>query len=114
MFDIIQGVASPSDISLIERAFPPGCGVPMLDVPRFWSNRKLDDPDTIIALVLDKPTTEDLARTIVSYGPRRVIATLERLSRTGDLSAPRVERARSWLVPIIKGVADAARELTAS
>lgn len=114
MQDMIGNVASPSDISLIEEVFPPGNSVPEFDVPRFWSNPKLDDPDTIIALVLEKPTTEDLARTVVAYGPRRVIAMLHRLSETGDIPALRVERARDWLVPIIKGVADAARQLSAT
>jgi hypothetical protein len=80
-------------------------------VPRFWSNANLCDPDTIIALVLEKPTTADLARTIVAYGPRRVIAVLHRLAENGELSAVRIERASGWLGPIIKGVAEAAREL---
>lgn len=109
----MNSAALASDISLIERAFPPENRVPEFDVPRFWSNSKLTDPDTIIALVLYKPTTEDLARTVVSYGPKRVLASLERLSKTGELPMPHAARARDWLEPIIEGIADAARELTA-
>lgn len=102
---------SVAEIALIESAFPPSEARPEFDVPRLWSNPSLTDPETIIALVLENPTTEDLARTIVSYGPRRVIAMLERWSASADLSIQRLERARSWLGPVLNGVAEAAREI---
>jgi len=111
---ITQDIASAADIALIERAFPPGSEVPHYDVPRFWSNRKLCNPDTIIALVLEKPTTEDLARTVVAYGPKRVLSNLDKLSVEGELTPPFVARAHDWLIPVIKGIANAARELVAT
>jgi hypothetical protein len=100
----------PSDIEAIVRAFPPGDQRPHLEIPRHWSNAGLQDPDAIIALVLLKPTTEDLARTVVAYGPRRVLDVMDRLSDGGEISGARTRQLTTWLAPVVEGVADAARQ----
>lgn len=105
-----QGVTA-DDIAAIAKAFPPSGLIPRFDVPRFWSNTKLEDPDTIIALVLERPTTEDLARTIVAFGAHRVLDVFERLVAEGEIAPLRAQRTEAWLGPILKGVADAARQL---
>lgn len=103
-----------AEVALIEHAFPPIGKTPDFDVPRFWSNTSLKSAETIIALVLSKPTINDLTRTVLSYGPRQVLSVLQKLEEISELSPTRVESARNLLVPVIEGVADAAREVTAS
>lgn len=105
------GGFSPEDLAAIFKAFPPSEEIPRFDVPRFWSNTKLSDPDTIIALVLDKPTTEDLARTIVAFGAQRVLDVFNQLRIAEVISPVRAQRTEAWMGPIIRGVADAARQL---
>ena len=99
------------DLIAIARAFPPSEELPQFDVPRFWSNPKLSDPDTIISLVLDRPTTEDLARTVVAFGAQRVLDIFERLQAQNAISDARAQHTASWLGPVMKGVANAARQL---
>jgi hypothetical protein len=41
---------------------------PAFEINRSWSNPSLSDPQTIIALVLERPTTHDVAQAILSYG----------------------------------------------
>ena len=112
--ELTDDIQDEAVLDLIERAFPPGEERPHFDVPRFWSNRHLRDPDTIIALVLGRPSTEDLARTIVAYGPRRVLEVMRLLAERGEFNAHQLEQVVAWLRPIIRGVADAARELAAA
>jgi hypothetical protein len=80
---------------------------PALEVPRFWSNPGLRDPDTIIALVLEKPTTVDLARTIATYGVERVASVKSRTRRE------RSPTQNQWLTtlwqPVLQGVRRAHR-----
>lgn len=100
-----------SEIRLIEHVFPPSLRRPQLDVPRFWSNPDLDDPVRVTALVLERPTIEDLARTVVAYGGRHVLDVLSSLGRSGEFTTYQYEAALDLTSSALKGVADAAREL---
>lgn len=79
---------------------PPG-----LERPRWWSNPGLRDRDTIIALVLDDPTTIDLARTMAHYG----IDAVDRVRR--ETERERTKSQNGFLDtlydPIRSGVCDA-------
>lgn len=105
-----QGV-TPDDLAAIAKAFPPSGMIPQFDVPRYWSNPNLKDPDTIIALVLERPTTEDLARTIIAFGAQRVLDVFGRLLTEEEISQARAQHTEELLEPILKGVANAARQL---
>lgn len=98
-------------IDLVSRVFPPSTMRPRLDVPRFWSNPGLDDPDRIIALVLERPSIEDLARIIVAYGGERVLRVLDDLKKSGEFTSYQHGVALDLVGSAIRGVADAAREL---
>lgn len=100
-----------TEIRLIERVFPPSQCRPDFDVPRFWSNPDLDDPVRVTALVLERPTIEDLARTVVAYGGRHVLEVLASLGESGEFTAYQYEAALDLTSSALKGVADAAREL---
>lgn len=109
-----KDISKNHDFDLIEKTFPPMGEIPEFDVPRFWSNSQLISSETIIALVLSKPTVADLARTVVSYGPRQVFSVLQKLEDISELSPIRLASARDMLVPVIEGVADAAREVASA
>lgn len=106
-------VFDASELVVIERAFPPGDERPMLDIPRHWSNPSLREPETIIALVLSNPTTEELARTIVAYGPSKTLSVLRELIAVQELTDLQFKLLSDLLRPVMKGVADAARQLLA-
>lgn len=103
-----------ADIDLIMSIFVPSNERPDFEIPRFWSNPRLQEPDTIIALVLERPTTNDLARVVHAYGPNRVLDVLGRMEIMGDLTGHQVTQARRWTNIVLKGVADAARELASA
>lgn len=90
--------------------FAPHGERPEYDIPRFWSNPGLDDPDRIIAGVLATPTMADLARTIHAYGPDRVVACLNTMMAEDDLPEIRIRYIQRLVTLAMKGVADAARE----
>jgi hypothetical protein len=100
-----------TEIRLIERVFPPSRRRPDYDVPRFWSNPDLDDPVRVTALVLERPTIEDLARTVVAYGGRHVLEVLTSLGESGEFTPYQYEAALDLTNSALKGVVDAAREL---
>lgn len=108
---IVPDPIGESDLRLIERAFPPSRRRPSFDVPRFWSNPDLQDPTRITALVLERPTIEDLARTVVAYGGRHVLEVLLSLRDEGEFTQYQYESALDLTRSAIKGVADAAREV---
>lgn len=86
------------------RQAPPA--VPGFEINRFWSNSSLTDPQTIIALVLERPTTHDLAQTILSYGLETVTQVKTRLEP--DLPGFRRDYlARLW-DPVLSGLERAA------
>lgn len=89
------------DSSLDERDVDP----PMFEMPRFWSNPGLRDPDTIIALVLANPTTVDLARTIGTYGFERVDRV--RRETREELSPSEAEWLDTLWEPVVQGARDA-------
>ena len=76
-----------------------------LERPRWWSNPGLQDRDTIIALVLDDPTTLDLATTMAHYG----VEAVDRVRLRTDCE--RTQSQNRFLdvlyVPVRQGVRDA-------
>ena len=101
------------DLAAILAAFPPTMQRPQFEISRAWSNASLDDPDRIIALVLARPSVVDLVRTIQAYGPVRVLNTLARLRDAEELDHRYLPYTSHLLAVTMKGVADAARQLTA-
>lgn len=107
----IPNPVAESDLRLIERAFPPSKLRPNFDLPRFWSNPDLQDPTRITALVLERPTIEDLARTVVAYGGRYVLEVLASLRDENEFTQYQYESALDLTRSALEGVADAAREV---
>ncbi len=88
------------------RGSKPEPAAPALEINRAWSNPSLNDPLTIIAMVLERPTTHDLTQTILSYGLDAVVDVKARLEP--DLPAfRRTYLARIW-DPVLKGLERAA------
>jgi hypothetical protein len=84
---------------------------PHFEINRSWSNRKLTDPTTIIALVLARPTTHDLAQTILTYGLEKVAAVKAEF----EPQLPPFRReylARIW-EPVLEGLERAQLQRTA-
>jgi hypothetical protein len=84
---------------------------PQLEISRSWSNPGLTDPTTIIALVLERPTTHDLTQTILAYGLETVAAVKAEL----EPQLPPFRReylARIW-EPVLKGFERAELQRTA-
>lgn len=99
---------------LVDRWLSPSMRRPDFDVPRFWSNRNLDDDATIVALNVAKPTVPDLARSILAYGARPHVDALERMERDGELSPRRARAAAAELDTALRGVDDARRQLASA
>lgn len=59
--------------------------VPNFSVPRIWSNRRLNNPEIIIALTVTNPSIQDITKLLLSYGLRRVRRTLEDLKVASDI-----------------------------
>jgi hypothetical protein len=80
---------------------------PLFEKHRSWSNPRLRDPDTVIALVLTDPTTIDLARVIATYGLPRV----ERVRRAirHDLTPSQARWLETLWEPVVLGARDAFR-----
>lgn len=76
--------------------------VPQLEISRAWSNSSLRDDRTIIALVLERPTTRDLARIVLACGLEKVSAVKSELD--SELSPlRRAYLARLW-DPVVAGI----------
>lgn len=99
---------------IILTRFPPHDERPIFDIPRFWSNAALNDPERIIAGVLAKPSMADLAKTIHAYGPDRVAAGLFEMMSDEDVPRERINYTCRLVRLAMEGVADAARKLTSS
>jgi hypothetical protein len=80
--------------------------VPRFEINRSWSNPALSDPQTIIALVLERPTTHDVAQAILSYG----LDTVSDVKAQVEAELPTFRRdylARIWN-PVLTGLSRAA------
>lgn len=93
--------------------FPPTEQRPDFDLPRFWSNPALSDPDRILALILANPTMADLGRAIHAYGPDRVVTCLTRMVKEGALEGVRLFYTIRLVKLALEGVADAALRVAA-
>ena len=81
---------------------------PSFDIPRAWSNRSLDDPDVLIALVLDNPTLGDVVRTIFSYGEARVLGVLDAMEANDEIHPHVASIARRMVANAMEGIRNAA------
>jgi len=96
-----------ADIERVDRAVAYSGTRPKFEVPKFWSKEQYQDPDTICVLVLERPSHDDLYKTVRSYGAGRVYAMPVRLAGTGESTAAQASRAAVLLSTI---VADIGRE----
>jgi hypothetical protein len=95
----VTAVHDPAGAKPTAQAAPPP---PQLEINRSWSNPDLTDPTTIIALVLERPTTHDVAQTILAYGLETVAAVKAEIEP--QLPPFRQEYlARIW-DPVLKGL----------
>lgn len=78
---------------------------PVLEKPRWWSNPGLNDPQTIIALVLSDPSTVDLARIMAHYGIETVDEVRRRTEMERDAFGNRF--LETIYAPVVEGVRDA-------
>ena len=83
---------------------------PAFDVPRTWSNRSLEDPDVLIALVLDNPTLGDVVRTLLSYGEDRVLRVLSLMEAAGEIDPHVAVGGRRMVANAMEGIRDAANQ----
>lgn len=87
----------------------PSGRIPVMDCPRWWSNRSLEDPEIIIDLTLSDPSISDMTRLVLSYGPNRVHRRLEALAVDAEIHPEIYQMSKRQLVNAWDGIRAAAR-----
>lgn len=79
--------------------------LPIFEKNRLWSNAALSDPDVMIALILNDPTTLDLIQAVLFWGIDRVDAV--RAATASERSGAEIRVLRLMYDPVREGVRDA-------
>lgn len=100
----IDPVAGAEDLGHHVWLRPSGVRPDRFEEPRYWTSPTLQEPGTVISLVLLRPNVEDVTRIVLSYGTKCIQVTLQDLVARQELTTTTAKEAARMLDDAIAGI----------